>query len=543
MEALPEEQVLTPAEQLLQDVLVRLDSSGDLPIFSASVSRIQLVGSDPEINAMDLAVEVLKDANLTTKILKLANSTYYNRGRSNKVGALSRAVVVLGFDVIKSTVVAMKLIDSFQQTHPGVELEGLLVRAYMAAGFVREIAEVAGVKKPEESYICGLLHGLGEIVLASVMPEHYRKMQDLVEHKNMSWNAAQKQVIHQRLYEIGQAVAARWEFPEATTASMQPMQGNNKGPIKDSAKFNRATASLTADIMELLYVKQPHCQQNFAELCQELATVAGVGTDAVAISLEKAFRQSSELAESYGLDKSCLFPALTTARSGSDDQRDEMAKLLLGQLQGSSLIEDERSLFNDSDDDDGYGAEAAEVADVARGPVSPRYQGDANALLSIIQQMTLLIAQKAPLNTVFNKALEGIVDGLGFDRAMLCLMTPDRNSYAGRIVYGEKAHELREIFRHCPLNEQRDLFSQVILQGQEMLVEDARASRWSALLSAPMVERLNVNSFLIASMRVHNKPVGLFYTDKVRTRTATNNEQYRGFLQLVSQAQLALQVR
>ena len=541
MDVPQEEQILTPRELLIQDVLERLDSAGDLPIFSASVSRIQLVGSDPEVNAMGLALEVLKDANLTTKILKLANSTYYNRGRS-KVGALSRAIVVLGFDLIKSTVIAMKLIDTFQQNHPGVELESLLVRAYMSAGFVRELAEMSGAKKPEESYICGLLHTLGEIVVASVMPEKYRKMTELVAQQQLSWHAAQKQVLHQSLYEIGQAVAEKWEFPESTSESMRPYHGQSKAQIKKPALFNRATASLTADIMELLYVQQPHGQKDFAELSRELATVTGTSTDAIATTLEKAFHQSSDLAESYGLDKACLMPQLHTSRSGSDELRDNMAQLLCGQIDGTSLIEEEDSPFLDDDDGyDGYDDQAQEVAESGHAGFSN--QGDANALLSIIQQITLLIAQKAPLNTVFNKVLEGIVDGLGFDRSMLCLLSPDRTHYASRIVFGEKSQLLRDLFRSRPVNEQADLFSQVIIQGKELLVDDANDSRWQPLLPAAMVDRLDVDNFLIAAMHVHNKPVGMFYTDKVRARSSISSEQYRGFLQLVGQAQLALQVR
>jgi len=166
-----EEQEPTPQEVLLADIMQRLDEAGDLPIFSASVNRVQMVGSDPTADADALAKEVLKDANLTTKILKLANSPYYSRGGS-KVGALSRAIVVLGFDLLKTTVLTMKLIDSFQeQKRPDKNIERMLVKAYMSAGFVKEMAEYICAKSTEQSYVCGLFHNIGQVIVASVMPE------------------------------------------------------------------------------------------------------------------------------------------------------------------------------------------------------------------------------------------------------------------------------------------------------------------------------------------------------------------------------------
>ena len=68
----------------------KIDQHGDLPVFSASVNHICSVSSDPEADVMSLSQEVLKDANLSTKLLRLANSPYYARGTA-KIGGASCA--------------------------------------------------------------------------------------------------------------------------------------------------------------------------------------------------------------------------------------------------------------------------------------------------------------------------------------------------------------------------------------------------------------------------------------------------------------------
>jgi hypothetical protein len=48
---------------------------------------------------------------------------------------------------------------------------------------------------------------------------------------------------------------------------------------------------------------------------------------------------------------------------------------------------------------------------------------------------------------------------------------------------------------------------------------------------------------LIAAVRVRGRPVGMFYADKLSLNTSITSDDHRGFMQLVAQAQLALQVR
>jgi HD-like signal output (HDOD) protein len=524
------------AQGVVERILEEMEKMGDLPIFSASVNRVQMVSSDPSTDAMQLAVEILKDANLSSRVLKLANSPYFNRGVV-KIGTLSRAIVLLGFDTIKSSVLTMKIVDSFQHDHPGVDMSSLLVNSYMSAGFVRDMAARSGLKDIEQSYVYGLFHNLGEIVTACILPEEYMQIKKLAKQDNMTWAQAQKEVLGMPFRKIGQEIAAKWEFPSSVAKTMNPYAFNEKGRIKNKVEMNQAIASLTSNMMDLLYSDAPNTKHSFSEITKELAKVTGVSKDSVTQCLDKSFKQSCELAEQFGLSKKLLKPKT----NGTDDEeRDKLAR----ELSYYAVSQDEFDAGEPEpgdDFDDGYDDAPQELVEGSeqRAPVS---SGDSNIMLSVLHELTTLMTQKAHINVVFSKVLEGMHRGVGFDRTMLILLTPDHKHYLGRMAVGHEAEALKQYFAKCSVNIQKDLFSKLIMEGTELLVPNVKEGGWNTMLP-PDFETMGANTFILASIRVRGRPVGLFYGDKCRTQSPITPEDHRGFMQLVAQAQLALQVR
>lgn len=529
-----------PKEALLQKVMERLEKTGDLPIFSASVNRIQVVGSDPDSDAMELAIEVLKDANFTAKVLRLANSPYYNRG-AVKIGALSRAIVMLGFDAVKSTVLAMKMIDSFQYDHPTINMNSMLVNSYMTAGLVKEMASMCGIKDVEQSYVCGLLHNLGEVIFAYTMPEEYMEMKRLTEEEDKTWLEAQKQVIGMPLMQIGQHIVEKWDFPKTVTKTMSPhTTANRKISAKDPILLNRSLSALSTRMMDLLYSEQPTTQQTFSDIAKELTKITGVSKDVVSKCLNNSFKQSCDLAEEYGLDKQLLMPVKTTS---DDEERNGIARLL------ASYVAPEQSMevdaYEEYFENDGYEETAEEVIDPEEQADIDSYVeagGDANILLGVLQELTEMMTNKAHLNSVFKKVLEGMHKGVGFDRSMLCLISPDRQYYSGRMVVGYRAEKIKKYFYQFPINITSDLFSKMIMEDNFQVVEDVHSGNWLQRLPKKFDQVVETRTFIIAALRVGGKPIGMFYADKSRQGVDITKEDQRGFLQLVGQAQLALQV-
>ncbi|NOX77113.1 MAG: HDOD domain-containing protein [Gammaproteobacteria bacterium] len=515
-------------EQTLHLLRERLKEKGDMPIFSASVNRVHLVGSDPEADAMALSVEILKDANLTTKVLKLANSPLYNRGQG-KIGNLSRAVVLLGFEVVKSVVLTVKLIDSFQKQFPGIDMTGMLVNAFLSGGFVRGISSRCGVKDIEQAYICGLLHNLGEVVVAYALPDQFRGIITLQREQAMPRRKAEHQVLGVELAELGQDVLSGWGFPQSMVRTLGAGEAGASTRIRNQVELTGALSSLASQTMGLLYAEHPDSQKSLRELKYELAKVAGIKGEEVSEALEQSFKESCELAKTYGLSRQHLMPRL---RGNADEDLEKLARQF--SFYASSEISDGTNSVSTST--------PTSTAEAVASDDAPGGAMDANLLLSILFEITGLMTQKAHINSILDKVLEGIQRGVGFDRAVLCLLTPDHGRYVARMAKGQGTEQLKEYF-NFPINSEGDLFSKIIMEGNELFVPDIRQGGWQQQLPPGFGQTTGAYSFMVASLRSRTRPLGMFFADKSPSGVAITREQQASFNQLVAQARLALQMR
>lgn len=527
----------------MQLIRERLESRGDMPIFSASVNRIHTVGSDPDSDAMALSVEILKDANMTAKVLRLANSPLYNRGLG-KITQLSRAVVILGFDILKNATLTLKLIDSFHHEHPEIDVNAMLVNAFLAGTFVRGISAKAGVREIEQAYISGLLHNLGELVTACTLPDYYLQIQKLSAEKKLPKVEAEQLVLGTTMRNIGKEVARSWEFPLSMVNSMDEYTPGKSKRIRNRSELTGALASLANKMTGLLYAEHPDERYQMAELTLELSKVAGIPQDKVSAALEQSFKESCELAQHYGLTKQTLAPKL---RHNEDEALDKLARefSFYAKSEMSELAaavpstEESEGVQKNTSQEDSPRADAITTTGSGENNASP--VADANALLTILFELTSLISQKANFNDILQKVLVGMHEGAGFDRAVLCLLSPDHKSYSGRMFAGQGAKDLKEYF-NFPVNSGKDLFSKIILEGNELLVTDIDQG-WRQQLPEDFLQSTGARSFMLGTLRSRQRPLGIFYADKAVSGRTIGAEDSRNFLQLIAQAQLALQVR
>jgi HD-like signal output (HDOD) protein len=87
---------------------------GDEDMFAlgTSIARVVDMASSDDRGTHDLAYYVLSDVALTQRILRLANTVRYRTASGTPVTTVSRAISLLGFDNVKTTALAMLLVDA-----------------------------------------------------------------------------------------------------------------------------------------------------------------------------------------------------------------------------------------------------------------------------------------------------------------------------------------------------------------------------------------------------------------------------------------------
>ena len=182
-----------------------------LPTIPIVLSKILDLIEDVNSSVFDLEEVILHDQSIAAKVLGLANSAFYGFGR--KIDTISQAIIVIGFNAVKSLAIGVSIFDKFYNTVQGtlLDLNGLWMHSVATAECTRLISQRLRRGNLETSFICGLLHDLGKVAFISILPNDYQEA------------VAESLRLNRRLYEVEQEafgvahdalgawVAERWQ--------------------------------------------------------------------------------------------------------------------------------------------------------------------------------------------------------------------------------------------------------------------------------------------------------------------------------------------
>ncbi|MBV8666367.1 MAG: HDOD domain-containing protein [Burkholderiaceae bacterium] len=121
----------------------------------------------------ELASLISKDAAMTAKILRVANSSGFHR--ASRIASLDQSLTVIGLDMVKTLLISESVFQLFDNItpHHGDDLRGFWKHSLITAEIARLIAEKMGEVSIEEAYLAGLLHDVGRLALLAVAPREY----------------------------------------------------------------------------------------------------------------------------------------------------------------------------------------------------------------------------------------------------------------------------------------------------------------------------------------------------------------------------------
>ena len=189
------------------EIKKRLNDIQSLPTLPPIVSKLNEMVADEEITAVKLGKVIEKDQVLTSKLLKMVNSSFF--GFPQRISTVSNAIVLLGFNVIKTLIVTSSIFEVMQASDVGLFEHSL--GCATACGI---IAKRRQIKNPEEVSTAGLIHDLGKIVLRSELPEEYEAIVAEAREKGRYMREVEKERIGIGHGEIGGMLARQWNLPE-----------------------------------------------------------------------------------------------------------------------------------------------------------------------------------------------------------------------------------------------------------------------------------------------------------------------------------------
>lgn len=200
----------TPLRPISHDEL--LAALRDLPpLPSVVLELVQSLGHE-ELSAAQLAAKISQDLALTAKILRLANSSFYGRGR--QVRSVAEAITVLGLRTVRGAVTAAGLAGSFHR-HPGFDHDAFWRHSIGTALCAEALAGELRRADADLAFTVGLLHDIGRLALASAFAPAYAEVEQWRRDQDCPIGDAERVVLGVDHAEVGGLIARHWNFAPA----------------------------------------------------------------------------------------------------------------------------------------------------------------------------------------------------------------------------------------------------------------------------------------------------------------------------------------
>jgi HD-like signal output (HDOD) protein/ActR/RegA family two-component response regulator len=199
----------------LKRLISRLHS---LPSVPAVYTRLMHALENEDVSPKEIGRIVSEDLAMTAKILQLVNSAFF--GPRRPISNPTEAVIYLGADTVKALALTVSIFSQFDTSRvPGFSIEGLRDHGLAVGKLARQIAETLNLTKSEQddSFLGGLLHELGKLVLAANYPKEYGEALRSMREQNLAPPAVELEMFGATYAEIGAYLLWLWGLPDQVT--------------------------------------------------------------------------------------------------------------------------------------------------------------------------------------------------------------------------------------------------------------------------------------------------------------------------------------
>ncbi len=453
----------------------------DMPALGATVALVHSVTGDELATTDRLAQVILQDPAMTTKVLKLANSAFYNPARQ-LISTISRAIVVLGFDVVAEIAIGIRLVDALLAGGVRQRVLDEMAASFHAAVQARAIATLRRDKRAEEVFIATLLSRVGEMAFWCFGGQAAQRLDKALQAGDCSPEDAQMAVLGFRLRQLSVGLAREWKLGQLLQSVLEG--SSRPTPTEEAIRFGQRIAA---------EVEKGWDTPGSRRVMSELAGFVGLAEAELRAELAANSREAARIAGYYGADEAAR-------------------RIPLGSHAGPEPEPEPDPVISTEPD--------------------PQLQ------LRILRELSGRISGGAKLNEVLQLVLEGIYRGVGFDRVLFGLLTPNRQQLVGKAGLGVGVESLRQHFIFSLDNTPGDLLNELFRRPRALRLEPGKPM--AGLRPDRLLQVTTVGLACVAPILAQGRAIGLFYADRLDTARGIDDETFEAFQLFVQQISLAV---
>lgn len=192
------------------------EQTQELPHIPRVVQELMQSFKDENIDVDAISKKVSMDQALTAKVLRLANSAHY--GASRSVTNANDAIVLLGFNTLRTMVLASGVTSSFKSPE-GFDMNGFWKQSFAIGALSKWIAGYTPKCEAETAFTCGMLNSIGSLLIRIVLPEEVKSI-DEAEIMGGKRHSLERAKLGFDGAKVGAELAKRWKFPDEMQAAI-----------------------------------------------------------------------------------------------------------------------------------------------------------------------------------------------------------------------------------------------------------------------------------------------------------------------------------
>ncbi|MFO1368349.1 MAG: HDOD domain-containing protein [Marinagarivorans sp.] len=453
-----------------------------MPVGGEVVAELnKLTGSD-DATLQQMGEVILRDPNLTSHVLRAANSVVHNQGRA-PINTVSRAIALLGVKGMRAISISVLFIDSLLAKGPKTHLLQLMAKGFHAANQAKNLVMRFDEQAGEEVFVAALLHHVGEMAFWSC-EKLTQERQQLLHQEAAKREQFAKAYLGTGFKDISLGLAKHWKLGSTLVESLEP----------------GAHESLSRKVQIILLAERiseaaPGGWESppMQAIVREIAEMTQVDEQVALTWVLDGAEQAAEIALKYGAHQLCpLIP-------GRDHRLVAPSAMAVGRV----------------------------------------LQADPQVQLNILRELGAASAEALDVNTIFKMVIEGMHRGIGFERVVLAFIQHHRVS--AKFVLGQGTEEWKQSFNFDASPFCDNLFTQAIRAGGALWFKGDELKRLCATPdSQPIVDCLGEPECLVFALDVNGRKPAVFYADRGSFGGAITQDHFESFRHFALQAQTNL---
>lgn len=212
-----------------------------LPLF---YERLNEAINHPRSSIDDISKIITEDQGLTARLLRLANSPMF--GCYAKVESITKAATIIGTQQLRDLALAASVMGVFKGIPEDLLNMTSFWRHSIACGIIaRSLAVYLRESNVERLFVAGMLHDVGQIVLAAARPEVSRELLETQQDTGRFYLELERERLGFDHAELGGALLKKWKIPVSIG---EPVACHHNAAAAEQFRLETALVHL-ADIM------------------------------------------------------------------------------------------------------------------------------------------------------------------------------------------------------------------------------------------------------------------------------------------------------